>query len=605
MPGDEELVRLAREGVEHLNRKYENHRPNIFYFVHRPRHWNAQEGVWMGYERKRGKLAEFNALARGARDRFSQVVGDRLVLPEVRYVITLDTDTQLPRDSARAMVGAMAHVLNRPVFDPKRRRVVAGYGILQPRVGVSLPSARRSWFVRLCAGDAGIDPYTRVVSDVYQDLFGEGSFVGKGIYDVDAFMQTCGSFPENAILSHDLLESAYARSGLLSDVELYEDYPSRYPTDVSRRHRWMRGDWQIARWLLPWVPGLGGHLVKNPISALSRWKILDNLRRSLVPEALLLLLLISWLLGGAPLGTAATVFVLAVVGAVPLLALLGDLVRKPADLPLLTHLSVTANALGKQLAQLLFTLVFLLYEASISLDAIVRTLVRLHWTKKNLLEWKTSSDANRGAGASLPSFFRSMWMGPALSAAVAVFLTLFRPALFPAAAPLLGLWLVSPVVACWLSRSLAAPTVRLSEAQQVFLGKLSRRTWRYFEVFVTAEENWLPPDNVQEHPARSVASRTSPTNIGMALLANLAAYDFGYCSSRRLLEPHAKHVWHPGPDGALPGPLLQLVRHAFAQTAPPAIRLDGGQRQPRRGPVGAPRRIAGVGRDERAAAPSL
>ena len=224
----------------------------------------------MGYERKRGKLAEFNALlrcprhCRGERRSFAEVVGDTSVLPEVRYVITLDTDTQLPRDSARQMVGAMAHPLNRPVFDPERRRVVAGYGILQPRVGVSLPSAQRSWFVRLFAGDAGVDPYTRVVSDVYQDLFGEGSFIGKGIYDVDAFEQCCGNFPENAILSHDLLEGTYVRSALLSDVELYEEFPSRYPTDVSRRHRWMRGDWQIAWWLLPWVPALDRALGHEP-----------------------------------------------------------------------------------------------------------------------------------------------------------------------------------------------------------------------------------------------------------------------------------------------------------------------------------------------------
>ena len=315
------------------------------------------------------------------------------MLSEVRYVITLDTDTQLPRDSARQMVGAMAHPLNRPVFDSERRRVVAGYGIMQPRVGVSLPSAHRSWFVRLFAGDAGVDPYTRVVSDLYQDLFGEGSFVGKGIYDVDAFEQCCGNFPENAILSHDLLESTHARSALLSDVELYEEFPSRYPTDVSRRHRWMRGDWQIAWWLLPWVPALASRWVTNPIAALSWWKIFDNLRRSLVPVAMLLVLLLSWLLLGPVLAASATLFVLAVIGAVPLLAVLSDLVRKPADLPLLTHLSVTANALGKQLAQFLCTLVFLPYEAYISVDAIVRTLTRMLWTKTKMLEWKTSSDA--------------------------------------------------------------------------------------------------------------------------------------------------------------------------------------------------------------------
>ncbi len=252
----------------------------------------------MGYERKRGKLTEFNALLRGgSRECFSQIVGDTSILPAIKFVITLDTDTQLPRDAARQLVGTMAHPLNRPQFDPVKGVVTEGYSILQPRVGVSLPSAGRSWFVKLFAGDVGIDPYTRAVSDVYQDVFQEGSFIGKGIYDVDAFQQAvAGRFPENTVLSHDLIESCHARSALVSDVELYEEYPSRYNTDINRRHRWIRGDWQIAQWLLPRVPGPDARRIANPLSGLSQWKILDNLRRSLVPAALLLLLLGNWLL---------------------------------------------------------------------------------------------------------------------------------------------------------------------------------------------------------------------------------------------------------------------------------------------------------------------
>ncbi len=489
------------------------------------------------------------------------VAGDTSVLPEVRYVITLDTDTQLPRDSAKKMVGAMAHPLNRPVFDAKRRRIVAGYGIMQPRVGVSLPSAQRSWFVRLFAGDAGVDPYTRVVSDLYQDLFGEGSFVGKGIYDVDAFEQCCGYFPENAILSHDLLESTHVRSGLLSDVELYEEFPSRYLTDVSRRRRWIRGDWQIAWWLWPWVPAKGQRagdggwradnvilfrppssvlrppsFVRNPISALSRWKIFDNLRRSLVPVAILLVLLLSWLLFGRTLAASVTLFILAVIGVVPLLAVLNELVRKPIDLPVFTHLRVTASALGKQSGQFLCAFIFLPYEAYTSADAIVRTMTRVLWTKRKMLEWRTSSDANLGECLDLFRLFRTMWFGPALGAGASLLLILCDPVMLLVAGPLCGLWLVSPLAAWWLSRTLPVPTVRLSDAQRIFLHKLSRRTWRFFEDFVTEDENWLPPDNYQEKPVDRIASRTSPTNIGMALLANLAACDFGYCSTGQLLD---------------------------------------------------------------------
>ena len=296
MPEDEELLRLAREGIEALNRKYQDDRDDAFFLFHRPRRWNPQERVWMGYERKRGKLSDLNALLRGAEDgRFSLIVGERSVLPTVKYVITLDTDTQLPRDAARLLVGTLSHPLNRPRYDEAKGRICEGYGILQPRLSATMANVSRSWFGRLFGGEPGIDPYTRAVSDVYQDVFREGSFTGKGIYDVDAFERALGGrFPENLILSHDLLEGCYARAALVTDVQLHESYPTRFSADVSRRHRWIRGDWQIARWLLPRAPDASGRPVRNPISALSRWKILDNLRRSLVPGALVLLLLLGW-----------------------------------------------------------------------------------------------------------------------------------------------------------------------------------------------------------------------------------------------------------------------------------------------------------------------
>jgi cellobiose phosphorylase len=537
-PADGELVRAAVEGISQLNLRYPSAAdaagPGTFFLFHRPRRWNPQEGVWMGHERKRGKLADFNAMLRGATDRFSHVAGDAASLAGVRYAITLDSDTQLPRDSAREMAAAMAHPLNRPVFDPKRGRVVDGYGILQPRVGVSLPTAGRSWFVKLFAGDVGVDPYTRVVSDVYQDLFGEGSFIGKGIYDVDAFERSCGSFPENAILSHDLLEGAYARSGLLSDVELYEDYPSRYPADVSRRYRWIRGDWQIAGWLLPRVRATVPGRVANPISALSWWKIFDNLRRSLTPIAMMAALLTAWLLVPR-LGVATTAVVLVTLGAGSIVSFLSGVARKPSDATLTSHVRVSGEGLGRHLAHFLFALAFLPYDAYVHGDAIVRTAVRVLWTKRRLLEWKASSDAHRGTPSKLADFARSMWAGPAAAVAVGVALLLTRNAA-PLAWPVLYVWLVSPIVAWWLSRPLAPTPVRLTVGQYAFLGKVARRTWRYFETFVTEQDNWLPPDNFQEHPTPVVAPRTSPTNIGMALLADLAAYDFGYCSVPRLLD---------------------------------------------------------------------
>jgi cyclic beta-1,2-glucan synthetase len=534
LPGDAELVRRAREGIEGLNAKYADIRADIFFLFHRARRWNDRENVWMGHERKRGKLADLNAVLRGAQDRFSEVVGQTAILPDVRYVITLDTDTQLPRDAARLMVGALAHRLNRPIFDARCGRVVDGYTILQPRVGVSLPSSRQSRFVQLFADDAGVDPYTRVVSDVYQDLFLEGSFIGKGIYDVDCFQQCCDDFPDNAILSHDLIEGAYCRSGLLSDVTLFEDYPSRYAADIARRHRWIRGDWQIAAWLLPWARGRSGRCARNPISALSRWKIFDNLRRSLTPGSMLVVLLASWCLTPVIAGAAA-VFLVSVVVLPTLLAAAADLLRKPVDLPLRWHVRGVLRSLGRPLARNALTFVFLPYEAYVSADAITRTLIRMVWSKGKLLEWKTASDSERGTNGSLAHACRAMAVSPALAAGALLVLGTYHRAALPFAGPWLVAWAAAPLIAWWLSRTIPRRVPRLSPSQHDFLAKLSRKTWRYFEEFVTAQENWLPPDNIQQNPEEVIAPRTSPTNIGMALLADLAAYDFGYCSAGRLL----------------------------------------------------------------------
>jgi len=520
-----------------LNKKYLSAGQNLFFLFHRPRRWNASEKLWMGYERKRGKLMEFNALLRGrARDCFSEIVGTPTILPGIKYVITLDTDTQLPREAARQLVGTMAHPLNRPVFDAAHGTVRDGYSILQPRVGVSLPSARRSWFVRLFAGDAGIDPYTREVSDVYQDVFREGSFIGKGIYDVDAFERAmAGRFPENTILSHDLLEACHARSALVCDVEFYEEFPSRYNVDVDRRHRWIRGDWQITQWLLPRVPGTDARRIANPLSVLSQWKIFDNLRRSLVPIALLLLLLGSWLLEPG-LGGIGLLLVLGIITLPGLLAVLVSALCKPHDLPWKIHLHGVCVSGSRQLGQIFLTLAFLAYDAFISIDAISKTLLRLLVTHKRLLEWQTSSDSERTLRADLADFYASMWVAPGLALAAGLFLGFRQPAQLALALPLLFVWLAAPWIAWWISQPIESVTPDLTPGQLTFLRGTARMTWHFFDTFVSALENWLPPDNFQDNPAPTIATRTSPTNMGLALLANLAARDFGYLSGGGLIE---------------------------------------------------------------------
>ena len=540
MANDEELVRLAADGMQALNQKYSAERDDAFFLFHRPRRWNEQEGVWMGWERKRGKIAEFNALLRGeARDRFSVVIGQMEILPRIKFVITLDTDTQLPRDAARQLVGTLAHPLNRPRFDLKIGRVVEGYGILQPRVGSSLPSAGRSRFARLFAAEPGIDPYTRAVSNVYQDLFGEGSFIGKGIYDVDAFEQSVGArFPENRILSHDLLEGSHARAGLVGDVVLLEEHPTSYTADAGRRHRWIRGDWQIAPWMLARVPGPDARSMANGISGLSRWKISDNLRRSLVPIGLAALLLLGWLLPGPPLFY--TLIVIGIIASPVVFTATVELLRKAPDLPTSLHVREVGISARRQLAQAAVALLCVPYDAFLSLDAIARTAVRVLFTHRRLLEWQTAHDAGQNAHTVLLGFYRSMWIGPATALVAAVMVAAARPVALYTAGPVLSLWILSPAVAWWLSRPTQSRKPQLRTEDQVFLRKVARRTWRFFETFVGPADHFLPPDNYQEHPTAAVAHRTSPTNIGLSLLTNLAAYDFGYVSAKELIDRTSK-----------------------------------------------------------------
>ncbi len=539
LPQDDSLLAMATTGINDLNAKYSDGKGDIFFLFHRPRLWNSIDKIWMAFERKRGKLSALNQFLRnGKKDKFSLIVGDTAQLENIRYIITLDTDTQLPLDSAQKFIGAMAHPLNSPQYDPELKRIVDGYGILQPRVGISMALGLRTRYTAMCASDPGIDPYTRAVSDVYQDLFGEGSFVGKGIYDIDAFEQTAGNcFPDNRILSHDLLEGCYTRAGLLTDAELYEEYPSSYYADVKRRHRWTRGDWQIGQWVLPFVPDQDNRLQRNPISMLSRWKIFDNLRRSTVALALTIMLLVGWLALAQPIFW--SLVVLAILLLPPALAALVGLARKPKDMKLLDHLRSELKSVGMNLTNTVFYLVTMPYEAYYSSDAILRTIWRTHISHKNMLEWAPSADTNID-DTSLWGTYRRMWISPCLAVVTGFVLICFQLPMSILAFAILALWLLAPAVAWWFSKPILEREARLSGAQVMFLRKLARKSWAFFETFAGAEDNWLAPDNYQEEPIAKVAHRTSPTNIGLSLLANLTAHDFGAISTGQLIDRTAK-----------------------------------------------------------------
>ena len=535
LEGDAHLLAVAAEAIAQLNRRYgPGPDGSRFLLLHRRRVFNSGESKWMGWERKRGKLHELNRLLRGARDTTFMPTGglDASVPAEVRYVITLDADTRLPRDAARRLIGKMAHPLNRPAFDEVEQRVVDGYAILQPRVTPSLPIGREgSLYQRVFSGPGGIDPYAAAVSDVYQDLFGEGSYTGKGIYEVDAFEAALsGRIPENAVLSHDLFEGVFARAGLASDVEFVEEFPSRYDVAAKRQHRWTRGDWQ----LLPWV--LGRRTGRGAVPPIGRGKIADNLRRSLLAPLTLLTIGLCWLLP-PPSALVGTLLVLAASAIPAFLPSVTTLLPPRSGVRIRDRIRTITADLRLAAMQAFLSVAFLPDQAWRMGDAIVRTLARLFVTRRRLLEWTTAAQSAGSPRLTLRGFYRQMAGGTSLGLVVAVSALALAPQSWPLVLPFALLWLTAPAVALWTSRS---PTVTrrlaLSAPDARDFRLIARRTWRFFETFVTPSDNMLPPDNFQEVPKPVVAHRTSPTNVGLYLLSAVAARDFGWAGTMETVE---------------------------------------------------------------------
>jgi cyclic beta-1,2-glucan synthetase len=538
LPADEALLKQVEKAIVELNDKYSGTEPSqSFFLFHRSRRWNNEEQVWMGYERKRGKLMEFNAwLKDHGKDRFSSIIGPSKEILDIRYVITLDCDSTLPRDTASQLIATMAHPINQPTIDASTNTVRRGYAILQPRVTIHLQDPKASRFTRLFSDDFGIDPYTKSVSDVYQDLFLEGTFIGKGIYDVEAFQRSLEfRFPENRILSHDLIESGFARSGLVSDIQLIEEYPTTYLADASRRHRWMRGDWQIASWMLPMVPREGQTKQANPLSGVARWKIFDNIRRCLNPLATIALLFFGWAKGGT-ISTSLTSWILGYMAFPHLLHALNFRIWRTTPFSASLAIREQSRLIIRSLALWLFSVVLLPFDAYLSADAGVRSIYRMMISKRKLLQWRTAGDAERTNDQQLSAYLKLLWFTPA-AAAIGLFLATFGNSAVTLGTCSIALaWLGAPFATWWISQPVACETPTLRPVQIDFLRALARRTWRFFEVFVTEEDNWLPPDNFQEFPTDIIAHRTSPTNVGLALLSTLGAFDFGYISIEVLLD---------------------------------------------------------------------
>ena len=540
--GDDELLAAAAAGIETLNQRHGDAPGGgaRFLLFHRKRTWNEAEGCWMGWERKRGKLQELNALLRGSTTTGILTTARAATKPPtgVRYVVTLDADTRLPRGAVGQLVGTIAHPLNRPAFDPLTGRVTQGYGVLQPRITPTLPAEQGgSIFQRIFAGSAGIDPYASAVSDVYQDLFQEGSFTGKGIYDLDAFEAAMADrVPENTLLSHDLFEGVFARAGLVTDVELFDEFPSNYLVSATRQQRWARGDWQLLPWILDQARDAKGRRNRSSIPGIARWKMIDNLRRTMSAPFTVATLIAAWTLPSIFTGLW-TAFVFATVVVPAALPVLLGLLPGRKGISKRSYLRALGEDITIAAAHVALGITFVAHQAWLMVGAIGRTVVRVYVTKRHLLEWMTAAQAKAKRSLRLGAFYRQMAGGVVIAIATGVLVAAVKPSAAWIATPFVVLWLLSPVVARWVSQPASeSPAGELSDDDVETLRLIARRTWLFFETFVAPEDNGLPPDNFQDDPSPVVEHRTSPTNIGMYLLATVTARDFGWIGTFDMIE---------------------------------------------------------------------
>jgi len=527
LPEDDKIVNKGKKLINYLNRKYATDE-DIFFYFHRQRVYSKSQNSWIGWERKRGALVELNRLLLGHDNTsFKVICGDiSKIIGKIKYVITLDADTKLPIDAAKRLIGAISHPLNKAVVDEEKKIVTEGYGIIQPRILIDIESSNKSLFTRIFAGHGGMDPYSNAVSDIYQDLFGEGIFTGKGIYDLRIFQRCLDDvIPENTVLSHDLLEGSYVRVGLATDIQLIDGYPEKYSSYIKRQHRWVRGDWQLIRWIIGFQ---GKHL-----SCLSKWKMLDNMRRSLLPIGLLVTLIMGIVFFPGNIVMWFGIILLNLF--FPIITKgLDDLKSKRYNFERIRFNGSTITPYKRIILQGLLQLTFLPNEAYMMADAIIRTLYRVYISRKNLLEWTTAFDMERKLKNDISSYFKLM-KANVVFAILLIFLTwTFKLNSLLLSGLISLLWLLGPVIAYRISQE-EKDIVEVEEEDIQLLKRIAEKTWRYYKEFADASNNFLPPDNFQEYPYNGVANRTSPTNIGFYLLSILSSRDLGFIDTKEMI----------------------------------------------------------------------
>ena len=532
MDYDKEVKEYGLKYSKQLNEKYKK---ELFYFIYRKRIYNNKENAYLGYERKRGALLQFNKVLLGEyvdEAKHFHVNTLRNNKLNIKYVITLDTDTKLVLNSALNLVGAMNHPMNKPILNKEKTKVISGYGIMQPRIGVDIEATNKSLYSQIFAGIGGFDTYSRIVPNFHQDTFNEGIFVGKGIYDLELFNNLLSeTFPDNLILSHDLLESNYLRCGYVSDVELMDDFPSKFLMDVTRQHRWARGDTQIISWLLPKVSNKDGKKVKNPINILGKYKILDNIIRMFLNPMLLLILLLAFT-KNLEHSIIWISFVILEITISILFFIRSKMYLKQKERKEVYYKNLYFGAKSILLhSYILFATIP--FYTWLYMNAFFKTLYRLFYSHKNLLNWITAEEASKTVKNKLSNYilnFKANYIFGIIFIIIGIITKNYISYIIS------FIFITAPFVLYYVSIDLTKTKIALKDKKQEEIKEIALKTWTYFDDNLKSEYNYLIPDNYQENREEKLDNRTSPTSIGYSLTSVICAYELEFIDEKKAIS---------------------------------------------------------------------